>query len=69
MQAKQRRVHAREITRLCHVGVAGCIAIAISPEGQITPTVARCMRRPSHFYGRGAFEPVEERPVGERQWA
>ena len=27
------------------------------------------MRRPSHLYGRGAFEPVEERPVGERQWA
>ena len=23
------------------------------------------MRPPSHLYGRGAFEPVEERPVGE----
>ena len=23
----------------------------------------------SHLYGRRAFEPVEERPVGERQWA
>ena len=32
-------------------------------------TRARCMRRPSHLYGRGAFEPVEERPVRERQWA
>ena len=31
-QAKQRRVHAREITHLRHVRVAGCIAIAISPE-------------------------------------
>ena len=31
-QAKQRRVHARGIRRLRHVGIAGCIAIAISPE-------------------------------------
>ena len=31
-QAKQRRVHAREIKRLRHVRIAGCIAIAISPE-------------------------------------
>ena len=30
--AKHRRVHAREITGLSHVRVAGCIAIAISPE-------------------------------------
>ena len=30
--AKHRRVHARKITGLRHVRVAGCIAIAISPE-------------------------------------
>ena len=74
-QAKQRRVHAREITRLRHVRVAGCIciAIAISPDHTHCCTLHARLRRPSYIYlyGRRAFEPVEERPwpVGERQWA
>ena len=79
-QAKQRRVHAREITRLRHVRVdlpASCSS-RLHCDSDLTRSVdhthcctLHALAQLSFVWTRSVWwiEPVEERPVGERQWA